>query len=316
MRQLRDLDHFWTAHAGQRLALCTLVGKQGSSYCAPGAKKIVAIDSAGSCGLLSGGCLEGDIEQTARAGWDSMPFTKSFSTLSETDRLLGYQTGCAGVIEILFERLPDAPADRSLYLPYGPARGIAGVQIADGRRRLAAVQPAAAAGGFFDAWIVPVRLYVIGCGSDAPAFAELAMPLGWDLHFIDYRRDHQLPSGLGIAATTVPLGEIARRIEEGPQTAIVLMTHNYEADLQLVADLNGRRYGYLGCLGPARRYRQIKDDLLAMRGIAIDPAWEKIVQAPAGLLPGQRTPESIALSIIAQIHQELQQQAPQQLQHG
>lgn len=305
MRQLTELINFWQDRAGESLVLCTLVRKEGSSYCAPGAKKIVAIETSDSCGLLSGGCLESDIEQSAREGWDALPFLKTFSTLSETDRLLGYQTGCAGLITILFEKLPGSPPDHGFFIPYGPDQQHNGVAIDLGDnigQRRWATESTVAKDAFFDPWISPIELTVIGCGSDAPAFADLARPLGWQLSFVDYRSDHQ-PAGLNVKI--LPLADVATSIRQGPNSAVILVTHNYEADMEILAGLNGKDIGYLGCLGPAKRYHQMKQDLQQLHGLTIDAEWEKIVHAPAGLLPKQRTPETIALSVIAEIQQVL-----------
>ena len=102
MRDLVELRAFCELHQNDEgLVMCTLVRKSGSSYRSVGAKKLVASNGK-NCGLLSGGCLEGSIEKAARERKHEMPFIESFSTLSDEDRLMGYQVGCQGVIDILF----------------------------------------------------------------------------------------------------------------------------------------------------------------------------------------------------------------------
>lgn len=308
MHEMQHLLDFWRAHTHAELALATLVGKRGSSYRAPGAKKLVGrADIPGNDrGLLSGGCLESAINQAARHNWDRLPFRQSFSTLDEADRLLGFQTGCAGEIEILFERLPAyAAGDPALYIPFGPPRdGVAGVAVSLdaatlGQRRYVARPPAA---GFFDSWITPLTLNIIGCGIDAAPFAALAEPLGWTVQFLDYRP----PSWRAeLPMRQLPLAELGAIIPDGPHSAVVLMTHNYEADLEILAQLQDKRPGYLACLGPRARFDQLQADLLALRGLTLPPALLEVIAAPAGLWRKDRDPAAIALSIVAQIHAKL-----------
>src|ERR687886_487856 len=51
--------------AGRRPALATIVAVTGSTYRRPGARLFVA-EEGESVGNLSGGCLEGEVEQTGR----------------------------------------------------------------------------------------------------------------------------------------------------------------------------------------------------------------------------------------------------------
>jgi xanthine/CO dehydrogenase XdhC/CoxF family maturation factor len=302
MRSIVHLQNFWRGRQGEALALCTIIRKEHSGYRAAGAKKIVAREGA-SCGLLSGGCLEGDIDRVARENWDAMPFIHSFSSMAESDRLLGYQTGCAGRLHILFERLPEEAPCRELYLPYGAHPEAAGVAVSLsggtlGARRFATSNERANDNIFFDPWIEPIALHIVGCGIDAHPFAELAPPL----RFLDYRSDAALPDACAPhRMETYAPAEIARVIPERPHSAVVLMTHNYEADMTILAALSGKKLGYVGCLGPRRRYEQMKQDLAALRNVTLDEAWEKRVHAPAGLFTSGREPECIALSIVAQI---------------
>lgn len=303
MRDVRNLRQFWQDRAGAPLALCTIIGKKGSGYRGLGAKKIVSRQG-DSCGALSGGCLDGHIAAYAQAHWDDLPRRESFSTMSEEDRLLGYQAGCAGVIDILFERLPDI-GGIDQYLPFGETPKHAGVSIslAAGSlgRRVALTSPPATEDpeAFFDPWLQPIQLCVIGGGPSAAAFAALAEPLGWSLRLLDYRRDFE-----GNDVAILPIKDIPAALPEGERTAVVLATHNYEADLQLVAQLQNRRFGYVGCIGPRRRFEQMKTDMPRIHGAALSPGWSEKVKAPAGLFHG-RTPEDISFSIIAEIQAEL-----------
>ena len=304
MRDLKDLKNYYLSNSDKELMLCTIVKKSGSGYRGIGAKKIIQKDGNAS-GYLSGGCLEGDIIRTATEKWNEAPFIQSFSTMSDEDRLMGYQTGCAGIIEILFEHLPKDASCINEYLPYGIPQDIkaVGVSIAHdtmGQRHVYPNVPHSSDSLFIDPWVAPLEVFVIGCGANARPFAELAPPLGWNVTFIDYRQSYNVPETDDVRSIVLPLKEIGNSVSEGPRSAVIVMTHNYEADLDIVGQLNKKKFGYIGCVGPRKRFDQILHDLKTLKGIVLDEDWVKGVHAPAGLKQG-RSPEDIAFSIIAEI---------------
>ncbi len=304
MRDLKELRDYWAENSPKDLILCTIVKKSGSGYRGVGAKKIVQ-QNGDSCGYLSGGCLEGDIIRSALDRWDQTPFVQSFSTMSEEDRLMGYQTGCAGIIDILFEPLPAEMSQMDKYMPFGAKNDIAAISVSLdpetlGQRIALEIIPERSDDFFIDPWVEPLALYVLGCGANARPFAEIGPPLGWDVTFLDYRQGNVLPETQNIQSRVLPLHQIADAIAEGPRTAVIIMTHNYEADLSIVGQLNGKSFGYIGAVGPRKRFQQMKEDLRKIHKINLDEDWVTGVHAPAGLKQG-RTPEDIAFSIIAEI---------------
>lgn len=325
MRELRDLLDFAHEKPSEPLVLCTIVRKSGSSYRDVGAKKLVAL-SGPSCGILSGGCLEAAIEKTALDGFSRMPFLESFSTASEEDRLLGYQTGCRGVIEILFE-LVSAPRDRAaleMQIPFGVPQSAAlhAAPLPGSRRAPRAIRVSLSEGtlgnreitdaltpskqSLIEPWIEPIALTVIGAGPDSVPYVDLARTLGWSLSFIDYRSDIASRMRERHEATTcIPASKIAGHVPDGPRSAVILATHNFEADLEILKNLSQVEVGYLGCIGPRERYARLKGDLGGFHAIVLSPDWEACVHAPAGVTPRGTSPTEIALSVVAQIQDEL-----------
>ncbi|MEZ4701984.1 MAG: XdhC family protein [Rhodothermales bacterium] len=93
-RRLRD--------AGQPCALATVVKIGGSTYRRPGARMLVDRDGA-TWGTISGGCLEGEVaeralEQMKTGVAETHPFE-----LGEDDIILGFGTGCNGIVHVLIE---------------------------------------------------------------------------------------------------------------------------------------------------------------------------------------------------------------------
>lgn len=90
---------------GQPFALATVVKINGSTYRRPGARML--IDTNGkTCGTISGGCLEQEVAQQAlKVIKDGTPQVLLFD-LSDDDLILGFGTGCNGVVHVLIEPVP------------------------------------------------------------------------------------------------------------------------------------------------------------------------------------------------------------------
>jgi xanthine/CO dehydrogenase XdhC/CoxF family maturation factor len=82
------------------------------------------------------------------------------------------------------------------------------------------------------------------------------------------------------------------------------MTHNYHRDLGLLRVLLAERLRYLGILGPRSRteelLREVESDEDALR-----PEVRDTIYAPVGLDIGSRSPEEIALAIVAEVQMVL-----------
>jgi len=83
------------------LVLATVIRTAGSTYAKPGAHMLITLDGE-YAGLLSGGCLEGDLREHARAVWDDgKPRIVSYDMRSKDDQLFGLGAGCEGAMDIL-----------------------------------------------------------------------------------------------------------------------------------------------------------------------------------------------------------------------
>lgn len=319
MKDLLELRKFYNKTLTEDLVLCTLVRKTGSSYRNVFAKKLVSVDTKTTVGLLSGGCIEKEIEDLAIDDFNKLPFIKTFNTLSEEDRLMGYQKGCAGIIDILFEHVPKDLDSKDLYLPFGTEPKAENVSISLkpeslGRRHfvtqdIASLTLEYSENLIFEPWHKPIELTVIGCGADADPYLELSKTLGWAVRFIDYRSDLARPDRFRdeyVEAEHIPLDKIATSVKEGADTAVILMTHSFESDLHIFSDLIEKNIGYLGCVGPRRRYELLKKDLKTHFDKTPSEEWEsRVVKAPPGITPANHTPVEIAFSIMADIQVRL-----------
>ena len=98
--------------AGRRVALATVVEVDGSAYRHEGAKLLIYLDDDDvpvPVGLISGGCLEGEVAQIAREVLEAgEPRRHSFDM--RDDALFGLGSGCGGVVDVLIEPFDDGAA--------------------------------------------------------------------------------------------------------------------------------------------------------------------------------------------------------------
>ncbi len=93
---------------GRPLALATIVSVRGSTYRRPGARLLVP-ETGDPVGNLSGGCLEGEVEQMAREVMNSGRARLVMYDLTADDEVVwGWGLGCNGAIEVFIE-----PADKA-----------------------------------------------------------------------------------------------------------------------------------------------------------------------------------------------------------
>jgi xanthine dehydrogenase accessory factor len=93
---------------GRSMALATIISVKGSTYRRPGARLLVP-DEGASVGNLSGGCLEGEVEDLGRDVMASGESRLTLYDLTADDEVIwGWGLGCNGAIEVFVE-----PAERA-----------------------------------------------------------------------------------------------------------------------------------------------------------------------------------------------------------
>ena len=298
--------------SGEPLVLATVIRTGGSTYAKPGAQMLIANDGE-YAGLLSGGCLEGDLREHARAvAASGRADIVSYDLRSTTDQLFGLGAGCEGAMDILLTRVSaheswqplarmaeSFRADRELPVSFVVASGAAEFPL--GRALLPGSGPIHPAG--VELFVVtvapPPRILLLGGGPDARPVAELAEFLGWRVTVVDHRAGYlaaeRFPRSTQLINTRAE--ELAGAVRLAEQAAAIVMSHHLESDLHYLRALGASPVPYVGLLGPAGRREKLLTDL----GPAAD-ALRPRLRAPVGLDIGGRAPESIALSIVGEIH--------------
>lgn len=290
-----------------RATLAVVLETEGSTYVDTGAMALFADDA--HVGWLSGGCLEPEIERHAReAGASGTIGWVEIDTRDDGSLLSGSAVGCRGRLRIVL-------------LPLRVLLGIEPVLQAwlDGHRE---VTLAISTGGLVEAattalqrqwqlvappvdwpsphlrWSVSIRrppeVLILGAGPETPALVPLLRELGWRVHVCERRsrwRDATVLDGLVIDASP------RQALEHAAVDAALVMHHNFELDREALDALASSKIPFIGLLGPSRRQEDLFRLLPAVQRAALQPR----LRSPIGIDLGGRGPETIALSIAAQL---------------
>ena len=144
----------------------------------------------------------------------------------------------------------------------------------------------------------PVSLVIAGAGNDAQPLAEIAGLLGWQVTIVDGRPTHATQTRFPNAGRVLVAKpkDVLSLVALDEQTAFVLMTHNYNYDLELLGYLLATEAAYIGTLGPRKKLLRMLEELQLSR-----PQNLSRVYGPVGLDIGAENAEEIAVSIIAEI---------------
>lgn len=105
---LKTLRDFLLAHAQTpHLVLVVVVATEGSTYRKPGALMLIGPEG-DYAGLVSGGCLEGDLTERARSVMTTGTPMRVHYDLQDDDLLFGLGLGCGGAVHLQLVRLEAA----------------------------------------------------------------------------------------------------------------------------------------------------------------------------------------------------------------
>jgi xanthine/CO dehydrogenase XdhC/CoxF family maturation factor len=324
------------AGRGEPLVLATVAQTLGSTYRKAGAQMLIAGDGR-VAGLLSGGCLEADLMERAHGVLESgEAVTVHYDTRSSDDIIWGIGLGCEGAMTILLSRLdrgngyqPFAFAaqcrhdqvdakfalvteTRSQKYPLGAACLPQGdppppTAVVDAM----AVATTRGAGVVSDLietdaatfLVVPIelppRLLLLGAGPDAMPLVEIAGLMNWQVTVLDHRPAYAIaerfPRARRVALKVA--AELPQELKAGQYDAAVVMSHHLLSDQAYLAALANSSIPYVGLLGPAPRRLRLMNEI----GSEAASLLSGRLYGPIGLDLGARSPEAIALAIVAEI---------------
>jgi xanthine/CO dehydrogenase XdhC/CoxF family maturation factor len=313
--------------------LATVVATAGSTYRKAGARMLIMADGS-YLGLLSGGCMEADLAAHARQVIDAgAPRAIEYDMRGPDDVLFGLGAGCEGAMRILLEpagsntaaaqalaaagRAAQRGASTALIVVHESDQLPLGTYHASGRlppELLAAADQTLAqstsravvwnSAGTRQRALVqflapPPHLLICGAGPDVTPVVVAARNLGWRITVVDHRPAYALESRFpGATVLRIDAQALREAVDLTRCHAALVMSHHLKSDesyLRILAQAGVP--DYVGLLGPQVRRARLAQELGPLAA-----ALTSRLRGPVGIDIGASTPESIALSIVSQIH--------------
>jgi xanthine/CO dehydrogenase XdhC/CoxF family maturation factor len=157
-------------------------------------------------------------------------------------------------------------------------------------------------GRFVEEMRGPQRLFVLGAGDDAKPLVAMAAMMGWSVTVADGRAQLARPERFAEAERVIALGaDGLAKLGVCDADAVVVMTHSYEQDRAMLAELLPLAPRYLGLLGARHRSSLLVSEAASLAGFPVAECCKRI-WAPVGLNLGGDGPEAIALAVMAEAH--------------
>ena len=156
---------------------------------------------------------------------------------------------------------------------------------------------------FLEMFPAPQRLFIVGATHTAIPLCRLAKVLGFRVTVIDARSAYATAERFPDADELLlarPDEALAAACTAAPSasTSVVILTHDPKFDLPALTSALRAGVRYIGILGSRRTHERRKAELRQQGFTEADLAR---IRAPIGLDLGARTPEEIALAILAEM---------------
>jgi xanthine dehydrogenase accessory factor len=292
--------------ADRRVALVTVTRTWGSSPRPVGALLAMRDDGAVS-GSVSGGCIEDDLMERARAQLlaGERPEVATYGVSAEEARRFGLP--CGGTMQLVIEPLAgDASLTALVELLEQCEHGnliARELDLATGRARLR--RAGANEQLRFDGkTLVTVhgpryRLLIIGAGDLSRFLAVMASGLGYQVTVCDPRAEYADEWDLaGVQIVRTMPDDTVLDMHLDAHSAVVALTHDPKLDDLALIDALQTEAFYVAAIGSRRNSSARRERL---RLFDLDDAQLTRLHGPAGIHIGSKTPPEIAVSIAAEM---------------
>ena len=322
LKELIETGIIWQKK-GVKSVLATVVALVGSSYRRPGVRMLLS-ENGKWIGAVSGGCVEKEVYRQSQS-----VFKTQIPKLMSYDGR--YRLGCEGTIYILLEPLQVSEkcyqsfrqvlTNRTGFtcnsyfqktneihtgigsiltfgnesFPLSPSINVAHIENMD----------------CFSQLFSPIfQIYIFGAEHDAVQLCKMASQIGWEVHIVAPPDEAKsLDYFVGASSLLTPIVDAIDTTKLDKHTAVVLMTHSFNKDIQYLLALKEVQTAYLGVLGPAHRRERLFAQFLDYFPDTSIAFFEKI-NGPMGLNIGAESASEIAVSILAEILSVIRSQQP------
>ena len=154
------------------------------------------------------------------------------------------------------------------------------------------------------------QLYIFGAEHDAVQLSQAAKLLGWEVTIVASAEESKSCDYFpGATSLITPAFDNINTAVLDEHTAVVLMTHSFNKDVQYLLALKNTKPAYLGLIGSVNRRERILS-LLLETDPDIQPEFLEQIHGPAGINIGAESASEIAVSVLAEILSVTRRQKP------
>ena len=278
--------------------LALIVGTEGPSYRPIGAMMAV-FDDKRRVGSLSSGCVEADIAQHALAALDRARPTEL--RYGRGSPYFDIQLPCGGGLDILLLPHPDRMVLQHLVARHeGRETVTLSIDTASGYLTLLAEGETGRTGDRFTLRIEPdLMVYTFGKGPEASGFAALVQSLGFPGLLLS-PDDETLERGAdaGCAIRHLTSRTFPDDLAVDDRCAITLFFHDHDWEPPVLSAALETPAVYIGAQG-SQRARDMR--LAELEAMGVPEAARARLVGPVGLIPSARDPQTLAVSVLAEI---------------
>lgn len=287
------------AARGERTALVTITDVIGRSSRDAGTHMAVS-ETGAFKGSLSGGCVEaavvGEALRVIRQG------EAELLRFGLGSPFLDIRLPCGGGIDLLIVPEPAYAVIEAAEQRLAARRPAAFALTRGGTVALAGAAPARSGwdGDLFIASHRPdLRLFIVGHGAETEALARLSTAYGAEVRVLtpDATIVETL-EGQGIAVWRLKTPARSAHLATDPHSAVVMLFHDHDWETELLAQALEQDSFFIGAMGSRATHAR---RLEALAGSQVNAAALARVEGPIGLIPATRDPDTLALSVLAQV---------------
>ena len=263
--------------AEQPCALICVTEIRGGAMRAKGA--LMAVSESGEvAGYVSNGCVDADIIFQAKAAMEDGGIRRL--KYGEGSPFKDIQLPCGGSIDLLVVPEPDKAMIEAAVVKFA-TRQSAALKIE----------------GFGWTYAPKLRLRIAGRGAAVRALTSQALQSGFEVHLqspeADMHNDLAITKFDHLTNPALPPAQ-----NDDPWSAVILMFHDHDWEVALLAQALSSEAFYIGAMGSERTHNL---RCKALREAGVSEEVIDRVQGPIGLIPSMRDANLLALSTLAEI---------------
>lgn len=322
-------------HSKEKLALASVVDVEASAYRRIGARMLVQSSGVWTGGISGGCLEGDALRRSQKAIFDNKVTSVVYDTMEDDQNQIGVGLGCNGRIEVLLTPIDsedpnneievlrsitdDTEPNILLKIVRHPDRSLMGqikllkskgdlgkfagvesssilsdIDLVRAKKRAKMFDYANGDISILIEFIRPeTQLVVAGDNYDIYAMLGIANQLGW--RSVLMGKAKKLSKSAYEMADKVMDYDQVETININEYSVVLLMTHDYKKDLNLLKYFKDKEPAYMGILGPKKRFQKLDGD------VNDDLSKYNFIHSPTGLEIGAESPEEIALSICAEV---------------